>query len=438
MKPRLTGILFYVALLCALTFAAILLQRLDLRLPLAQGKPTLSAASLRLLRRLDQPLHIDSYAPGNARLRQRIAELIAPYQRASHWVRFQFIDPDLEPRRARAAGIRAHGELVLEYAGRVAHLVNLDETSISRAIARLQQAHPRWLVSLSGHGERRFHGRGNLDLGRIGGRLRRLGYQLVELDAGQIDALPDNTDVLILADPDKPYDPHTQALVLGHLARGGDLLLLDDRQTSPGTLDFVLRQLGMQAIPGWVYDPEPPMELPAVTLLAATPDKRHPATRKLELPLLLAEAHAYRVKPRGAWRAQALLRPNPAAWSETQAPGKGRPSFDLLEGDTPHPPALAWSLQRRHNGRPQRVILVGDADFAADRFLGNGDNAAFLIDAIGWLTHAAALGGDFGPRNEPLQLDENHRLIIGFGFLFALPLLLSITGLGIHWHRRRQ
>ncbi len=440
MKHRWRLALFYLLLVTSVVLAAILTQRFDRAIDLADTRgQRLRPASERLLLRLKAPLRITSYAPANAELRKRIRAVITPYLNASERVEFRFVNPDAEPQRARAAGIRAHGELVLTYAGRDAHLTDLDETRISRAISRLLRAEQPWLVALGGHGERPFGGNANLGLSRVGAKLKQAGPRIADLDSREIQTIPDNTGVLIIADPRESYPEPARKLVRRYLQRGGSLLLLDDHRDTPRPTAFLLKALGLTPVPGWLYDPAPPMKLPAATMLAIEPNPRDAMTRELELPLLFVDAGAYVARDDDGWRRDRLLTSGDKTWAETEPPGAATPAFDLLAGDTPGPLTLAWALSREINGRQQRVVVIGDADFAANRFVGNGDNAAFFLNIIRWLLHDDWLGGDaFEPADRGLRLSERQTLLIGFGFLFGLPLLLLGAGLTIHWLRRRQ
>ena len=440
MKRRWSLALFYLLLVTAVVLAAILMQRFDHAIDLSDNTgQRLSPASERLLQRLKTPLRITSYAPANTELRKRIRAVVTPYLHASEQVRFGFVNPDVEPQRARAAGIRAHGELVLSHAGRDVHLTDLDEAHISRAINRLLSAEQPWLVALSGHGERPFGGNANLGLSRVGAKLKQAGMRIADLDSREIQAIPDNTGVLIIADPRESYPASARKQVRRYLQRGGNLLVLDDHRDTPRPTAFLLKALGLTPLPGWLYDPAPPMKLPAATMLAIEPNPGHATTRELELPLLFIDAGAYAAHDDDGWRRDRLLTSGDKTWAEITPPGEAKPAFDLLAGDTPGPLTLAWALRREINGRQQRVVVIGDADFAANRFVGNGDNAAFFVNTIRWLLHDDWLGGDaFEPADRGLRLSERQTLLIGFGFLFGLPLLLLGAGLTIHWLRRRQ
>jgi len=97
--------------------------------------------------------------------------------------------------------------------------------------------------------------------------------------------------------------------------------------------------------------------------------------------------------------------------------------------------------QQDTNGQlfEQRVVIVGDADFLANSYLGNGSNLDIGINLINWLSHDDRLIS-ISPRPAPdtrLELSTNEQLAIAIFFLLLLPLGLLISGLRI-WLKRRK
>src|SRR5690606_40708476 len=90
--------------------------------------------------------------------------LVARYRRESPMFTLEFVNPDLEPARAREAGVAADNVLVLEVNGRTEHLTSPDERAFSQALQRLTRGGDRLLVFTTGHGERNPLGEANHDL----------------------------------------------------------------------------------------------------------------------------------------------------------------------------------------------------------------------------------------------------------------------------------
>ena len=88
----------------------------------AGGRNSLSRTSQELLARLQEPLHITSFAPESPELRHRIRDIIDRYRRYRPDIRFSFVNPDRQPELVRQLGIKVMGALRLEYQGRAENL----------------------------------------------------------------------------------------------------------------------------------------------------------------------------------------------------------------------------------------------------------------------------------------------------------------------------
>jgi hypothetical protein len=72
---------------------------------------SLGDASLALLKTLDGPVEVTSYASRQGGLRAVIADFVDRYRRAKPDLSLRFVDPDADPNAMRAAGVAIDGEL---------------------------------------------------------------------------------------------------------------------------------------------------------------------------------------------------------------------------------------------------------------------------------------------------------------------------------------
>ena len=201
--------------------------------------------------------------------------------------------------------------------------------------------------------------------------------------------------------------------------------------------------LRIEFLPGIVVDPNSRlMGLDRVDFALVAEYPRHPVTQNLASLSLYPQAQALAFHGEDSWRHQALLVSDRRSWNET-----GMLSEEVFFGDHddeirgPLEIALTLTRDKADDGETseQRVAVVGDADFLANRYLGNGSNLEIGVNLVNWLSHDDGLIS-INPRPAPdtrLELGPKAQLSIAIFFLILLPLLLLGNGLRI-WLKRRK
>jgi ABC-type uncharacterized transport system involved in gliding motility auxiliary subunit len=411
----------------------------------ANGRHTLSEASTTLLKHLDGPVTLTSFSRTDdlSGLRKRTRELVTRYQRVKPDVTLNFVDPDLAPDRVRAEGITLDGELLLEYGGRRENLKAIGEQALTNALQRLMRSGERRVLFLSGHGERKFDGQANHDLGQWGRALTEQGFHFAAINLSVDPAIPDDTAVLVLANPQVALLPGELQLIQEYLNQGGNLLWLSDPEEHNGT-SALADQLGLTFLPGTLVDPTGQMlgiEHPAIVVVPEYP--AHPITEALTTLTLFPMAHAIEVaEEKEGWRTLPLLNTLPRSWAEL---GKLEGSIAYDQEKERSGPLTIGMLLNRDPGedgkkKSQRVAVLGDGDFLSNAYLGNGANQELGNRLLNWLSHDDS-HITIAPRTSPdtqLVITPTLSALIGFGFLLVVPGLLIGSGLAIWWKRRKR
>jgi ABC-type uncharacterized transport system involved in gliding motility auxiliary subunit len=405
----------------------------------ANRQNSLSDASLAVLGRLDAPLSITSFAPPKRRLRRSIEQLLERYRRASIWIETAFVDPVQQPEVTRAAGVTLDGELLLEYGEHRETLQTLSEAAITDAIQRLLSGANQWIVALGGHGERAVTGQTNQDLGDFGKALVEKGFQLHTLTLAETPAIPGNASLLLLAGPQVHLLPEETARIVDFLEQGGHLLWLLDPGDLRG-LAPLATYLGIQPLPGVIVDAtghELGIEDPTIALVPGYPG--HSITQGLEVLTLFPGSVALTIREDADWEAKPLLATLQHSWNET-APITGRLRRDPELGEQAGPLHLGWALTRSaSDGSRQRIAVIGDGDFLANRYLENAGNLDLGLRLVRWLSRQDRYV-DIPARLAPdhaLNLSDTETLVMGLGTLVVAPLILVLTGLLVWWRRQR-
>jgi ABC-type uncharacterized transport system involved in gliding motility auxiliary subunit len=410
----------------------------------SSGRNTLSVDSRKLLDEMHGPIHITAFARESQLLRDHIRDLVARYQRHKRDIDLNFVNPDADPDRVRELGITLDGELLVAYQGRSEKVQDLSEQNLTNTLLRIARQEQRRVVFLSGHGERSPTGQANHDLGSFGTLLEQKGLALDTLNLAETAAVPVDTSLLVIADPRTSLLPGEVQLVHRHVHGGGNLLWLVEPGNLAG-LEPLAETLGIEFLPGVIVDATTQLfgiDNPAFALIPDYP--MHAITREMNSLTLFPQASGLEVSVPAPWQVQALLTTLDRAWTEI-GELSGTIRFDQDSDERMGPLDIGFAFTRpgqqtAKEGAEQRIVVIGDADFLSNAFLGNGGNVDLGLSLFNWLNHddrfitiTARTTADAN-----LELSKLAQILIGFGFLFGLPLLLMGSGVFIWWRRRRR
>ena len=444
LQLRLQNISFVILLVLLTGLLAYLSQQHSAEFDWTRGqRNTLAQASIELLDTLDKPIHFTVYATEAETLRKPITDLLSRYQRAYAQVSVEFINPETEPALVRERGITKNGEVVLQYAGRSEHLDRPSEQSVTNALQRLARSEQRWLVFLTGHGERAPHGKANFDLSDWVTQLEDKGLRAQTHNLAEHPQIPDNTAVLVIASPQVDLLAGEVTIIKQYVARGGNLLWLADPGSLHG-LDSLAKQLGIEFLPGTIVDPTTQIFGISDPRFAIVPEyPAHAITQNFSTLTLFPQARGLKIIPGTDWQATPLLVSLKRSWAET-GPLSGQIKFNAgsdIQGPLIVGAALQRTLTQKDNATlQQRVFVAGDGDFLSNAYLGNGGNLDLGLHIVNWLSHddrfisiPAKTAMDIRLHLTPVQEG-----VIAFGFLLLLPLLLLGTGVTLWWQRRKR
>jgi len=413
----------------------------------ANGRTSLSAESRAVLARFDGPLGIVSYANPQGNLRQTVAGFLERYQAVKRDLTLRFVDPQLDPAKMRELGITVDGALILHYKDREQRLDELSERSLTNALERLLRGSDRIVAFVTGDGERRADGQANADLGTFMAQLEARGMRAVPLNFAQVTAVPEHTDLVVLASPSLALPPGAVQALVGYVQNGGNLLWLNEPANDDLGLKPLADALGVRVLPGVLVDGSgTALGLHDPRLIALGDYPPQAITRGFTLTTLFPQASALAKVTQGDWAVAPFLRSAAQSWTEFQPIDNSKPSdirFDADAGELKGPLDFGFALSRLSpspDKSEQRAVVIGDGDFLSNSFLGNGGNRALGERVFDWL-----LGDDklveLPPRGAPdrlLQISQTELNALSFGFLVALPVLLLLIGGLIVWRRRRR
>lgn len=414
----------------------------------ANRRASLGPASIELLKSLDAPVEVTSYARPQGGLRAVVSHFIDRYRRVKPDLSLRFIDPDADPNAMRSAGITVDGELDIRYRDRNEHLKVLSESEFSSALLRLARSREHIVAFLEGEGERQASGKANDDLGRFTALLGDQGIRAVPLALASTGVVPENTDLLVIANPRFKLAPDLVAAIVDYLDRGGDLLWLTEPSENAG-LDALAQKLSVRVLGGTVVDGNGQtfgIGDPSFVAISRYPDQ--PITHGFALTTLFPQPAALARVVDAQWNVASILRSSDKSWTETGPIPKagesaGKIRYDADSDEIPGPLDLGFALTRlspRPGRREQRAVVIGDGDFLSNSFLGNGGNRELGERVFDWLLGDDALitVPDRTAPDRELNLSQTALNALSFVFLIGIPVLLVVAGCSIRWRRRRR
>ncbi len=410
----------------------------------ANQRNSLSEPTLRLLKSIDSPLEISAFVSPINEMKETLDGLFQRYKAKQDRIDYHSINPDLVPEKLREFNIQRDGEVVIEYQGRSENITRVSESTVTNAIARLVRQGERWVVFLEGHGERDPFGDANHDLQLFASRLSQKGFQIETVNLTQTTAIPENTDMLVIADAAFELLAGEIDMIHAYIDKGGNLLWLADSDHNNRLIELADR-LELEFLPGVIVDPSTQLlGLSRVDFALVADYPRHAITTAIDTVTLYPRARALQFNGEESdWQATPLMVTHNRSWNET-GELKGKITQNDQGGERPGPLNVGFSLTRslqEEDGElhTQRVVVVGDADFLSNQYLGNGSNLALGLNMINWLSHDDNLIA-ISPRSAidtRLDLSENYPIFIAVFFLLVLPLLLLGSGIRI-WQVRRK
>ncbi len=404
----------------------------------AGNRNTLTADSRKLLETLPEPIRFTAFVFPNAEVKREVAARIAPYQRARPSIALEFVDPAKDPQRVRELGIGENGEVIIEYQGRQENLRALSEQSISSALQRLAFTSEAQIRFLGGHGERDPKDAEQAGYSVFAGDLANKGLRAEVFNFTQAASIPDDTDVLVVAAPQRAPLPAEIDRLVDYVQRGGNLLWIYDPDSPP--LPKLADALGIAVLPGTVIYQDYDLlgtGHPAMALVADYPG--HAITREMVDITLFPLAAGVGLQPDTPWQTQRLLSTPARSWLET-----GDLDAELVyesATDLNGPVSIGFALERPAPGASesrQRVVVIGDSDFLSNGFVGQLGNRRLGFNILQWLASRDAQIDIDVPAapDTTLSLSAAQSSAIALIFILLLPGALLGMGLLRWWQRR--
>ena len=423
---------------------------------------SLTSQSSGVLEGLDRDVEVVALFP--ALDAAPVREVLDRFAYASPRFRVEFVDPNERPELLARYEISAEqlgaGVVRMALGDESVLLDEVTEEKVTNAMVKLSRTGEKKVYLLEGHNERAIAGEaGSARDGyeRAAEALRNENYQVESLLLAATGEVPEDADVLVVAGATRPLLGAERNALRRYLDGGGALMVLVDPRANTDLVDD-LREWGANVGDDVIVD-----QLRALFGQPTSPFAAeygdHDITREMREPALFHMARSVS-SSEGSGLTEIVLTAD-TSWAERDLgafEAEGTAQYDEgpdLRG--PVPLAVAGTPRLSDNGDAgaveeaelagggtgaageARLVVFGDADFAANELVEAYRNRDLFVNSVNWLmgdVEAISIRPSLS-RASRFELSAEEFFRIRTLSLFALPQLIAIAGVFAWWSRRR-
>jgi ABC-type uncharacterized transport system involved in gliding motility auxiliary subunit len=425
------------------------------------GVHTLSPQTSEILEALDRTLSITAFF-GEADA-PPIRDLLDRYAYASDQVDLRFVDPNAAPALIEDYGIAtedlARGVVRFSLDGGDAiQLSEFSEPEVTNAIRRLTMSSGKKVYFLEGHNERPTKpepgGEGAFasgpdSFGRAADALQNETYAVESLLLATEGAVPEDASALLIAGPTRPLLAGELEAIERYVEGGGSVFIAIDPRSQTNLYDLLLKW-GVVLGDDVIVDRALAVFGQATTPLAGEYDGTHPITSPLREPSLFPLVRSVELVGAATSGFSILAKTGDESWAERDLDtwrDSGRAELGPNDLVGPVPVAVAGSPHIESDegeppatpGKPGRIVVFGDSDFATNEFIDALRNRDLFLNAVNWLAgdDAQITVRPNVSRASSFQMTQDQFRRIQYLSLFVLPEAIAVLGVVTWWLRRK-
>ncbi len=429
----------------------------------AEKLHSLSDQTLKVLDQIQVPVKAWAFFPGGEY--KPAKDLLIEYRARNKKFEFEFVDPDKQPQVAKKYNVRVYGRfnnpftrisvvygtVVLESDGRTEKIEKQDEEvreeDITNALLRIIKPESKVIYFLTGHGEKSIDESEAEGYSMVKEGLEQERYQVKSLSLVREQKVPDDCAVLVVAGPATEPFPEELDKINQYLERGGSLFALLDPPPAAGLRDFLLKW-SVEVGDDLILDVSGLGRLigagPAVPV-AGEYSSSHKITERFKVMTFypLARSVAPAKESQDGVAADTLWYSHPTSWAETDLNSE---NAQLNEGkDIKGPVSMAVAVSKQlkkedaESEKRARLVVVGDSDFAANRYFRMQGNGNLFLNAVNWLAKEEGLISvrARNPKDRRVVMTQAQSRLLFYFSVLGLPLAFLLTGAAV-WARRRR
>ena len=284
------------------------------------------------------------------------------------------------------------------------------------------------------------------------------GFDLVELNLKDMNDIPNNINILLIAEMRSSMSSKEQEIIDRFLERGGNMMIMGDvgRQE---VMNPLLRKVGLKLLPGIIAQPSDvnpgDLVLAKATQIAADSIGgfyKRMVDRQKHSAVTMPSAVALEVVDTTKFHPIVLLQSNAQqTWIEYQTKDfvNDSLSLDSLQGEKlgAYPTAIALTRKIKGKDKKQRIIVLGDADCFSNAELQKSSrpgiysfNFNMIPGSFRWLCYNEfPVSSSRNPYlDKDISLTPMDLSTIKIIYCYGIPFIIGLCGIWICWRRRKR
>jgi ABC-type uncharacterized transport system involved in gliding motility auxiliary subunit len=357
---------------------------------------------------------------------------------------YKFINPDSDPILAQEAGITQDGSVVLTLDGRSETLTYATEQNVASALVRLSNPGERTIYFLTGHGEYDITSTQDSGLSQVVATLKSKNYTVKTINLLATPVIPSDALSIIIAGNIQDLSVSEIEAIKTYQDSGGALIvwstpkvLTKIEETNEGFENFLSTYWGISLGNDMIVD----LNIDPPIIAYGSTYGKHPITENLAtLATLFPRAHSVTaLNALDNISLTLLVSTGENSWAETEISSieNNQVSPDA-DKDIIGPVPLAFAGE--NSVTDSKIVVVGNAEFAANAFYSQYGNLDLAINMIDWasdqdnLLNLTAKQSTTRTLVSPTVTIQNLLLLVS---VILLPGIVLIIGVVV-WVQRRK
>ncbi|SMF55370.1 Gldg family protein [Pseudobacteriovorax antillogorgiicola] len=448
------GIGFLLAALVCINFAA---NKMDMVWDWSYLKTTKPGEStVKMVGELTEPVQIGAFFARDSEVEPFVREYLEQVAGLNDNVELNFYSKDFYPAKAEEFRVARDGQVILLKDKKRQRIDVGEDISFARKkLKKFDQLFQKAFLGISeakktiyvtsGHGEMSWKGKraATRQIKNFHKILKQLNYNIrtLGLEQGGFSELPDDTDLVVIPGPSKPFTSQEIQVLKAYLAGGGSLLVFLDVEFSgedrgiegldgANQLEELLASFGIVFEPQFLANDKQFVRSTRKAIdhffLFTNNFSSHVAMSSLtknddKMGLLTFQSGHLKIAEKMAddWKASPVIQTLNTTFIDLNKNTK----FDKGEIRKNYPVAMVAESSK------SKVLVFSDATMLSDPVILNPGNQLAVVDSVRWLAGQAEIMGEVASEEDiKIQHSKSRDLVVFHGSIYLVPCLVLLFG----------